>query len=103
MPRVWNRPYGSDRDCAPCASVRTVTAAGFLMSDRWRETGSPQTAFLQAEGKLRLQPRSQPRNAPDLPTQPDLLSADGDTKPSSGPLLHQTWPASRNSKTIQSP
>jgi hypothetical protein len=73
------------------------------MSDRWREAGGPQTAFLQAEGKLRLKPRSQPKNVPDLPTQPESLSADGDTKPSSGLLKHQTWPAPRSSKTIQSP
>ena len=41
------------------------------MSDRWREVGDSQAAFLQAEGKLRPKVRPKHKNATARPLDPN--------------------------------
>src|SRR5713226_10631607 len=103
MPRVQNRPHGSDRNRAQRASGRVVTTEGFLMNDRWREVGDPQTVIIQTDGELCPKARPQRKNAAAVPAQLKLQSTGGYTRHSSGPLTFRVCHASDSPKTIQSP
>jgi hypothetical protein len=73
------------------------------MSDRWREVRDPQTAFIQAEGKLRLKACPQRKNAPATATRSESQSAGEGTQPISRPPTREAHHTSGSPKTIQSP
>ena len=73
------------------------------MSDRRREVGDPQTAFIQAQGELCLKARPQRKNAITRPTRSESQSAGEGTQPLSRRPMHEARRASGSPKTIQSP
>jgi hypothetical protein len=73
------------------------------MSDRWRDVGDPQAAFMQAKGELRLKARLQPQNVPQKRARSDSPSTIEDTQRQYCPHGREGGQASASPKTIQSP